>query len=84
MLSPVASPARDGKTGGMKLSGGAVPLRRWCEQIGGPSLVAVLAVAGIGELLVMHNVAAMADIGRAAFFAARGQGADASVQKPGA
>jgi hypothetical protein len=68
----------------MKLSGGAVPLRRRCEQISGPSLVAVLAATGIGELLVTHDVAAMADIGRAAFFAARAQSADVSVPRTGA
>jgi hypothetical protein len=33
---------------------------------------------------MMHNVAAIADIDRAAFFAARSQGADVSVQGTGA
>jgi hypothetical protein len=32
----------------------------------------------------MHNVVAMADVGRAAFFAARSQRADVSAQKTGA
>ena len=40
----------------------------------------LLAAAGGSELLVMHNLAAMADTERAAFFAARSQGADVSVQ----
>ena len=35
--------------------------------------------AGADELPVMHNVAAMVDIERAAFFAARSQGADLSL-----
>jgi len=55
----------------MKLSGSAFPLCRRREQIGEPSAVAILAAAGVSELLVMHNVAAMVDIERAAFFAAR-------------
>ena len=49
-----------------------------------PSLVAILAVAGRNEVLVMHNVVAMVDIERAAFFAARSPGADVSVQTTGA
>ena len=36
------------------------------------------------KLLMMHNVAAMVDIERAAFFAARCQRADVSVQRTGA
>jgi hypothetical protein len=35
-------------------------------------------------LLVIHNVAAMADIDLAAFFAARNHGADVSMQRTGA
>ena len=68
----------------MKLSGSAFPLCRRREQIGEPSAVAILAAAGVSELLVMHNVAAMVDIERAAFFAARSPGADVSVQTTGA
>jgi hypothetical protein len=47
-------------------------------------LVANVAAARAGELLVMHNLVAIADIERTAFFAARGQGADASVRQTGA
>jgi hypothetical protein len=49
-----------------------------------PTLVAIVATAGTSELLVMHNVVAMADLERAAFFAARSQGADLSAQRTGA
>jgi len=44
----------------------------------------LLLAASADELLVMHYVAAMADIERAAFFAARSQRADVSVQRTGA
>jgi hypothetical protein len=47
-------------------------------------MVAIFAAAGVSELLMMHNIAALADIERAAFFAARSQGADVSVQRTGA
>jgi hypothetical protein len=47
-------------------------------------LVAIVAAASIIELLVMHNVVAIADIERAAFFAARSQRADLSVERTGA
>jgi hypothetical protein len=43
-----------------------------------------LLAASADELLVMHCVAALADIERAAFFAARSQHADVSVQTTGA
>jgi hypothetical protein len=42
------------------------------------------SAAGLSELLVMHNVIAMADMERAAFCAARSQDADLSVQRTGA
>ena len=48
------------------------------------TLVATVLRGGLSELLVMHNVVAMADIERAAFFAARSQGADVSAQGTGA
>jgi hypothetical protein len=38
----------------------------------------------VSELLMMHHVVAMADTERAAFFAARSQGADVSAQRNGA
>ena len=69
---------------GMKLSGLAVPLRRRYKHTGERSLVAILAAADVSELLVMHNVAAMGDTERAAFFAARCGCADVSVQDTGA
>lgn len=47
-------------------------------------MVAILAAAGGRELLVMHNLAAMADTKRAAFFAARCRCADVSVHDTGA
>jgi hypothetical protein len=43
-----------------------------------------LAAAGVSELLVMQNVAAMADVMRAAFFAARSEAADVSLKRAGA
>jgi hypothetical protein len=47
------------------------PLSRRREWIDEASLAPILAAAGMSELLVMHSVAAMVDIERAAFFAAR-------------
>jgi hypothetical protein len=47
-------------------------------------VVAIFAETGGGELLVTRHVAAMDDIERAAFFAARSQRADPSVQQTGA
>jgi hypothetical protein len=47
-------------------------------------VVAILAAADVRELLMMHNVAAMADVERAAFFAARSQRADVTMQTTGA
>ena len=47
-------------------------------------MIALLAVAGASELLVMHNLAAIVETERAAFFAARSQGADMSAQRTGA
>jgi hypothetical protein len=61
-----------------------VPLRRRREKNGEPSLAAILAAAAVGELLVMHDVAAMADTERAAFFAARCRCAEVSVHDTGA
>jgi len=49
-----------------------------------PSLGAILAASGANELLVMHNVAAMVDIERAAFFAARSCCAEMSQRRTGA
>ena len=49
-----------------------------------PSLVAILAVAGRNEVLVMHNVVAMVDIERAAFFGARRCRAEVSQPRTGA
>jgi hypothetical protein len=49
-----------------------------------PTLVAIVATAAISEMLTIHNVVAMAEIERAAFFAARRQSADLSVQRTGA
>jgi hypothetical protein len=43
------------------------------SKIGEPSLVAILAAAGVRELLVMRDVATIAHVERAAFFAARSQ-----------
>jgi hypothetical protein len=68
----------------MKLSGRVVPLRRRHEEIGKPLVIGLLIAARGHELLVMHNVAAMADTERAAFFAARSQGANMSAQRIGA
>jgi hypothetical protein len=68
----------------MKLSGCVVPLRRRHERITEFCVVAIFAETGGGELLVTHHVAAMDDIERAAFFAARSQRADPSVQQTGA
>ena len=68
----------------MKLSGGVVPLRQRGKRHARPPLVAILAAAGASELPVMHDVAAMVDIERAAFFAARSLRADVSVQTIGA
>jgi hypothetical protein len=67
----------------MKLWGQVVPLSRGHERIGESSVVAILAANGGGELLVTHHLAAMDDAERAAFFAARSQRADASVQQTG-
>ena len=61
-----------------------VPLHRRHDEIGNTSTVAVVAALGLSELLMMQNVAALVDIERAAFFAARSQGADMSVQRTGA
>jgi hypothetical protein len=61
-----------------------VPLRQRHEEISKPSVVAILAAAGVSELLVMHNLAVMVDTERAAFFAARCQSADVSEQATGA
>lgn len=58
-----------------------VPLRRRHEEIGDPFVFALLIVARGRELLVMHNLAAVADTERAAFFAARCRCADVSVQR---
>jgi hypothetical protein len=44
-------------------------------------LVAIVATARISELQMIHNVVAIADVERAAFFAARSQGADLSAQR---
>jgi hypothetical protein len=44
-------------------------------------VIAILAAAGVRELLVMHNVAAMVETERAAFFAARCRCADVSVSQ---
>jgi hypothetical protein len=54
------------------------------SKIGEPSLVAILAAAGRCELQVMHDVVAMLRVERVAFFAARSQRADASMQTTGA
>ena len=54
------------------------------REIGEPSWSRLLIAARGRELLVMHNLAAMAYTERAAFFAARSQGADLSVQRTGA
>ena len=61
-----------------------VPLRRQHEEIGESSSAAIVAAAGVSELLVMHSLAVMVDTERAAFFAARCQCADVSVQGTGA
>lgn len=61
-----------------------VPLRRRHEKTSEPFVVAILAAADVRELLMMHDVAAMVDVERAAFFAARSQGADVSVHDTGA
>jgi hypothetical protein len=47
-------------------------------------VVAFLAAADVRELLMMHNVAAMADVERPAFFAARSPRADVTMQTTGA
>jgi hypothetical protein len=47
-------------------------------------MVGDLAAACASELRVIHNVAATMDTERAAFFAARSQRADVSVQRTGA
>jgi hypothetical protein len=47
-------------------------------------VVATLAAARVGELLVTHHLAAMADTERAAFFAALCRCADMSVHRTGA
>ena len=44
----------------------------------------MLATLSANEALMMHNLAAMADAERAAFFAARCQRTDVSVQGTGA
>ena len=44
----------------------------------------MLAITGTNEALMMHNVAVMVDIERAASFAARHYGADVSVKWTGA
>ena len=61
-----------------------VPLRRRHEEMGEPLVIGLLIAARERELLVMHDLAAMADTERAAFFAARSQGADMSAQRTGA
>ena len=53
-----------------------VPLRRRHEEIDERSVIGLLIVARGRELLVMHNLAAMAETERAAFFAARCRCAD--------
>ena len=52
--------------------------------MGEPLVIGLLIAARERELLVMHDLAAMADTERAAFFAARSQGADMSAQRTGA
>jgi hypothetical protein len=47
------------------------------------SVVPILAAADVRELLI-NDVAAMVDVERAAFFAARGQRADVTIQTTGA
>jgi hypothetical protein len=61
-----------------------VPLRRRREETSEASVVAILAAADVRELLVMRDVAAMVDVERAAFFDARSQRADVSMQTTGA
>jgi hypothetical protein len=48
------------------------------------TLVAIVATTAISELLMIHNVVAIADVERAAFFAARRQRADVTIQTVGA
>src|SRR5262245_28459187 len=60
------------------------PLPRRTERLRAPTLVAIVATAASSELLMIQNVVAMVDIERAAFFAARSQGADLSAQRTGA
>ena len=69
---------------GMKLSGGAVPLLRQAERLRASTLVAIVGTAGVSERQMIHNVVAMADVDRAAFYAASSLGADLSVQRSGA
>jgi hypothetical protein len=61
-----------------------VPLRQQHDEIGEPSVIGLLIAARGRELLMMHNLAAMADTERAAFFAARCRCADVSVHDTGA
>ena len=68
----------------MKLSGRAVPLRHRRERPGEPSMVRCSLSLSANEALMMHNLAAMVDIERAAFFAARHYSADVSVKWTGA
>jgi hypothetical protein len=68
----------------MKLPGGVVPLRRRDEETGEPSVVTILAVVAVSELLLVQSLATMVDRERAAFYAARSQRADVSVQQTGA
>jgi hypothetical protein len=68
----------------MKPSGSAVPLHRRHDEIGEPSTVAIVAAADVRELLFTQDVAAMVDVERAAFFAARYGHADMWEQTTGA
>jgi hypothetical protein len=61
-----------------------VPVRHLHEEIGEPHVIGLLIAARGRELAVMHNLAAMADTERAAFFAARCRCADVSVHGTGA
>jgi hypothetical protein len=54
----------------MKLSGSVVPSADSMTDLGAPPWSRLFSAAVLSELLVMHNVMAMADIERAAFFAA--------------
>lgn len=68
----------------MKLSGAAVPLRQPRERLRRPSVLVILATARVSELSMTHKVGALVVVERAAFFAARSQRADVSMQGTGA